>query len=137
VAWCALKAWALTVRLLFALQACPLIAWHVVRELQACLDGVHLDLDDVAGFEASCFQGRALGFDGKTLIHPKTLGPCNTVFAPGELEVAHARRVVAAFADAASAGSALVVLDGKLVEELHVRSARYVLALHDAIQDAT
>ena len=102
---------------------------------KAVLDGVHLDLDDEAGFVAACLQGRALGFDGKTLIHPKTLEPANRVFAPSPAEVDRARRVVAAFADAAAAGSALVVLDGKLVEELHVRSARRLLALNEAINE--
>ena len=100
---------------------------------KACLDGVHLDLSDEAGFERSCMQGRALGFDGKTLIHPKTIEAANLVFAPAPSEMERARRVVAAFAEASAAGSALVVLDGKLVEELHVRSALRLLALHDAI----
>jgi citrate lyase subunit beta/citryl-CoA lyase len=101
---------------------------------KACLDGVHLDLSDDAGFEASCLQGRALGFDGKTLIHPKTLAVANRVFAPSAAEVQRAKEIVAAFAEAASSGSALVVLDGKLVEELHVRSAHRLLALDAAIR---
>ena len=99
----------------------------------ACLDGVHIDLSDDAGFERSCAQGRALGFDGKTLIHPKTLGVANRAFTPSPAEVEHARRVVAAFEAAAAAGSAVVVLDGRLVEELHVRMAKRLLALSEAI----
>lgn len=104
---------------------------------KACLDGVHMDLTDDAGLEASCAQGRALGFDGKTLIHPKTLAAANRAFAPSEAEAERARRVVAAFEEAAAAGSALVVLDGKLVEELHVREARRLLALHESVREAS
>ena len=102
----------------------------------AVLDGVHLDIKDLAGFEASCVQGRALGFDGKTLIHPSTIGIANTVFAPSASEVARARRVIAAFEEAAAAGSALAVLDGKLIEQLHVRESERLLALASAIEDA-
>ena len=101
---------------------------------KACLDGVHMDLADDAGLEAACAQGRALGFDGKTLIHPRTLAAANRAFAPSAAEVERARRVVAAFEEARAAGSALVVLDGKLVEELHVRSARRLLALDAAVE---
>ena len=79
-------------------------------------------------------QGRALGFDGKTLIHPKTLAAANRVFAPSAAELEHSRRVVAAFEAAAASGSALVVLDGRLVEELHVRAARRLLALGEAVE---
>ena len=100
---------------------------------KAVLDGVHLDLDDEAGLIKACQQGRALGFDGKTLIHPKTITVANEAFAPSEAEVARARRVIEAFAEASDAGSALVVLDGRLVEELHVREAQRLVALADAI----
>ena len=79
-------------------------------------------------------QGRALGFDGKTLIHPKTLAAANRVFAPSATELEHSRRVVAAFEAAAAGGSALVVLDGWLVEELHVHAARRLLALGEAVE---
>ncbi len=99
----------------------------------AALDGVHLDLADDAGFEASCRQGREMGFDGKTLIHPKTIEAANRVFSPGPEEVAAARRVVAAHAEAAAAGQGVVVVDGKLVEALHVEDARRLLALAEAI----
>jgi citrate lyase subunit beta/citryl-CoA lyase len=99
----------------------------------AALDGVQLDLGDDAGFEAACRQGRDLGFDGKTLVHPKTIDAANRVFAPGEAEVAEARRVIAAHAEAEAMGKGVVVVDGKLVEALHVESARRVVALSDAI----
>lgn len=97
------------------------------------LDGVHLDLADDAGFEASCRQGLEMGFDGKTLIHPRTIEVANRVFSPGPEEVAAARRVIAAHAEAAAAGKGVVVVDGKLVEGLHVENARRLLDLAEAI----
>jgi citrate lyase subunit beta/citryl-CoA lyase len=99
----------------------------------AALDGVHLDLDDDAGFASACRQGRALGFDGKTLIHPKTIAAANAAFAPSEAELAFARKVIAAHAAAESAGKGVVVVDGKLVEALHVQNARRLVALAEAI----
>jgi citrate lyase subunit beta/citryl-CoA lyase len=99
----------------------------------AVLDGVHLDLSDEAGFEAACRQGRDLGFDGKTLIHPRTIEAANRVFAPDASELDEARRMVAAHADAVAAGQGVAVVDGRLVEALHVESARRLLALADAI----
>ncbi|MCR6629910.1 MAG: CoA ester lyase [Magnetospirillum sp.] len=99
----------------------------------AILDGVHLDLNDDAGFEASCVQGLELGFDGKTLIHPKTIDAANRVFAPSEKEVAWSRKIIAAHAEAAAAGKGVVVVDGKLVENLHVENARRVVTLAEQI----
>mmetsp|Transcript_8632 Transcript_8632/g.14538 ORF Transcript_8632/g.14538 Transcript_8632/m.14538 type:complete len:296 (+) Transcript_8632:90-977(+) len=101
---------------------------------KAVLDGVHLDLDDDKGLLAACEQGCRLGFDGKTLIHPKTLSTANTTFAPSDDEVTHARRVIEAHAEAVRFGSALVVLDGKLIEELHVRAALRLVELHELIR---
>jgi citrate lyase subunit beta/citryl-CoA lyase len=97
------------------------------------LDGVHLDLSDDAGFEAACRQGRDLGFDGKTLVHPRTVEVANRVFAPTEAEVEGARKVIAAHAEAEAAGRGVVVVDGRLVEALHVEIARRVVALAEAI----
>jgi citrate lyase subunit beta/citryl-CoA lyase len=99
----------------------------------ACLDGVHLHLDDEAGFEAACAQGRDLGFDGKTLIHPKTIAAANRVFGPSVAELEQARRIMVAHAEAESFGQGVVVVDGRLVEALHVAAARRTLALADAI----
>ncbi|HET8542727.1 MAG TPA: CoA ester lyase [Anaeromyxobacter sp.] len=99
----------------------------------AALDGVHLDLADDAGFEAACRQGRDLGFDGKTLVHPRTLDAANRAFAPTPEEIALARRIIAAHAEAERAGSGVVVVDGRLVEALHVEEARRAVALADAI----
>jgi citrate lyase subunit beta/citryl-CoA lyase len=99
----------------------------------AALDGVHLELADEAGFEAACRQGRDLGFDGKTLVHPRTIEAANRAFAPDEAEVAAARRVIAAHAEAVAAGSGIAVVDGRVVEALHVEAARRLLALAEAI----
>ena len=99
----------------------------------AALDGVHLDLDDDAGFEAACRQAADLGFDGKTLIHPKTIAKANEIFAPAPSDVDWSRRVIAAHAEAAAQGRGVVVLDGRLIENLHVEEARRVVALAEAI----
>jgi citrate lyase subunit beta/citryl-CoA lyase len=99
----------------------------------AALDGVHLDLADDAGLEAACRQGRDLGFDGKTLIHPKTIDAANRIFAPSVEEVAAARAVVAAHAEADARGEGVTIVDGRLVEALHVEAARRTLALAEAI----
>jgi citrate lyase subunit beta / citryl-CoA lyase len=98
------------------------------------LDGVHLDLADAAGFEKACRQGRALGFDGKTLIHPKTIEIANAIFAPSAEELAWSHRVIAAHDAALREGKGIVLLDGKLVENLHVAGARRVVALAAAIE---
>ncbi|MBM3518655.1 MAG: CoA ester lyase, partial [Alphaproteobacteria bacterium] len=99
----------------------------------AILDGVHNELNDEAGFAAACRQGLALGMDGKTLIHPKQIEPCNQIFAPSPEELDGARRIVAAFAEAEKAGRGVVVVDGRLVENLHVENARRLMALGEAI----
>jgi len=82
---------------------------------------------------AACRQRRELGFDGKTLIHPRTIEPANRAFAPDEAEVAQARRIVAAHAEAAAQGKGVVVLDGRLVEALHVEAAKRLLDLAGAV----
>lgn len=97
------------------------------------LDGVYLDLDDEVGFSASCEQGLELGFDGKTLIHPKQLGTANTVFAPAAAELEFAGRIIAAHARAEAEGKGIVLLDGKLIENLHVQDAHRIVALSEAI----
>jgi citrate lyase subunit beta / citryl-CoA lyase len=97
------------------------------------LDGVHLDLDDAEGFASACRQARDLGFDGKTLIHPTQIDPANAAFSPSAAEIAWARHLIAAYAQAASAGKGAVRVDGRLVEALHVEAARRTLALVDAI----
>jgi citrate lyase subunit beta/citryl-CoA lyase len=97
------------------------------------LDGVHLDLSDDEGFAASCRQGRELGFDGKTLIHPKQIAAANAVFAPSAEEIEWSRRIIAAHAEAVAAGKGMVLVDGRLIENLHVENARRLVALAEEI----
>ena len=99
------------------------------------LDGVHLDLADGEGFVAECRQGRALGFDGKTLIHPKTIAAANQVFAPSPEEIEWSRRIILAHGEALAAGKGVVLVDGKLIENLHVENAHRLVALADAIAE--
>lgn len=100
----------------------------------AILDGVHLDLADDEGFAQSCRQGRDFGFDGKTLIHPKTVAPANAIFAPSAEEIAWSRRIIVAHQAAIEAGKGIVLVDGKLIENLHVENARRLVALAAAIE---
>jgi citrate lyase subunit beta / citryl-CoA lyase len=101
----------------------------------AITDGVHLDLSDDEGFAAQCQQGKELGFDGKTLIHPKTIAKANEVFAPSGEEIAWAHKIIAAHAEATAEGKGVVVVDGKLVENLHVEAAKRQVALAEAIEE--
>jgi citrate lyase subunit beta/citryl-CoA lyase len=101
----------------------------------AVIDGVHLDLEDEAGFAESCRQGAALGFDGKSLIHPKTIAAANAAFAPSTEAVETALRVIATHAAALAAGQGVTVVDGRLVEALHVSDAERVVAMHRAIAE--
>ena len=98
----------------------------------AILDGVWNDVQDLEGFEAECRQGRDMGFDGKTLIHPGQVAPCNAVFAPSAEEVDEARELLEAWA--AGAGAGVVTHRGRMVENLHVDIARRVIATDEAIR---
>ena len=99
------------------------------------LDGVHLDLNDDDGHMASCRQGVELGFDGKTLIHPKQIAAANAAFAPDEDALRQAKKVIAAHQAAAAEGKGVVVVDGRLVENLHVEEAKRQVELAEAIND--
>jgi citrate lyase subunit beta/citryl-CoA lyase len=92
----------------------------------AALDGVHNDLADKDGFAAACIQARDFGFDGKTLVHPDQIAPCNAAFTPSPDEIDAARRVVAAFA--ADPGAGVIALDGRMIERLDVAIAERILA---------
>ena len=98
------------------------------------LDGVHLDLDDDDGYAASCRQGLELGFDGKTLIHPKQIDTANRTFAPDEAALTHAEKIIEAHEAAAAEGKGVVVVDGRLVENLHVEDAIRQVQLAAAIR---
>jgi citrate lyase subunit beta/citryl-CoA lyase len=116
--------------MLTALQLCVLAARAYGL---AVLDGVHVDLDDESGYVAACQQGRALGFDGKTLIHPKQIAAANAAFAPSAAELERAKRIVAAHQQARAAGQGVTLLDGRLIEVLHVQEAERLMAQAQAI----
>ncbi|NIB44952.1 CoA ester lyase [Pseudomaricurvus alkylphenolicus] len=115
---------------IYALSECVLAARLNNAEI---LDGVYLDLKDPQGFEAICQQGRNLGFDGKTLIHPNQLEAANRIFGPAPEEVDRARRILEVWQLAQAEGKGVAVLDGKLVEVLHVEEAERTLAIAEAI----
>ena len=105
------------------------------RAHQLCvLDGVHLSLDDQGGLRQSCIQGRDMGFDGKTLIHPSQIALANQIFGPSPEEIDEARQRITAYEAAISSGAGIAVLNGKLVEELHIQDAKRILALANAIE---
>ncbi|MEM6940371.1 MAG: CoA ester lyase [Pseudomonadota bacterium] len=99
----------------------------------AIIDGVYNAFKDDAGLEIECAQGRDMGFDGKTLIHPAQLAVTNAAFSPSEEEVDLARRQIAALEEVEAAGQGVAVVDGKIVENLHVATARQTLAKREAI----
>lgn len=116
--------------LMAGLGACVLAAR---AEGRVIVDGVFNAFKDEAGLRAECEQGRDMGFDGKTLIHPAQLVVANEVFAPSEAEVALARRQIAAFAEARARGEGVAVVDGKIVENLHVATAEALIGKAEAI----
>ncbi len=99
------------------------------------LDGVYNDIKDEAGFAAVCEQGRDLGLDGKTLIHPSQVGPCNTIFSPDADEVIFSRQVIEAFKQPENAGKGVLKVEGKMVELLHAEIAERVVSIADAIAE--
>jgi len=99
------------------------------------LDGVYNDVRDPDGFLAEAEQGRRLGFDGKTLIHPSQVDPANATWAPSAETIDHAERVIAAFEEAEAEGRGVITVDGRMIENLHVDNARRVLATAQAIAE--
>jgi len=99
----------------------------------ACIDGVYNAFKDEDGLRAECTEGRDWGMDGKTLIHPAQVAIANEVFAPSDDEIALARRQIAAFEEAEAEGRGVAVVDGRIVENLHVATARATLARAQAI----
>jgi citrate lyase subunit beta/citryl-CoA lyase len=97
------------------------------------LDGVYNDLGNAEGFAAECAQARELGFDGKTLIHPQQIAPCNAAFSPSTEEVASARTIIAAFDLPENVDKGVIQIDGRMVERLHADMARRTVAIADAI----
>jgi len=97
------------------------------------VDGVYNDIKDEAGFRAECEQGRVLGMDGKTLIHPDQVAPCNAVFSPSQAEIAWAEKVIAAFGLPENAGKGVILVEGRMVERLHLAMAERVKAIAEAV----
>ena len=100
------------------------------------VDGVYNELGNAEGFAAECRQARDLGFDGKTLIHPQQIGPCNEAFSPAADEVAWARKIIAAFELPENASKGVIQVDGRMVERLHAEMAQRTVAIADAIAAA-
>jgi len=116
--------------MLTALQLCLLAAKAHGRII---VDGVYNAFKDESGLRAECDQGRDMGFDGKTLIHPAQVEIANAAFAPTEAEIDLARRQIAAYEAAAAEGQGVAVVDGRIVENLHVATAKSLLARAEAI----
>jgi (3S)-malyl-CoA thioesterase len=120
--------------LMTSLQLCQLAARaHGV----ICVDGVYNAFKDIDGLRAECEQGRDLGFDGKTLIHPSQIEGANIAFAPTSSEIDLARRQIAAFEESKASGKGIAVVDGNIVENLHIVAAQRVLAKSDAVAAMT
>jgi citrate lyase subunit beta/citryl-CoA lyase len=100
------------------------------------LDGVYNELSDPDGFAAECTQGRDLGFDGKTLIHPNQIDACNAAFSPSSAEVAQARKIIAAFELPENRDKGAISMDGRMVERLHADMAQRTVAIAESIGSA-
>lgn len=117
----------------------PMVSWLATCVLAArahgidILDGVYNDLSNADGFIAECTQARDMGFDGKTLIHPNQIAPCNTVFSPSDEEVAQARKMIAAFDLPENRDKGVVQIDGRMVERMHAEMARRMVTIAEAI----
>jgi citrate lyase subunit beta/citryl-CoA lyase len=118
----------------------PMLAWLSMCVAAArvhgidILDGVYNDIGNTDGFQMECAQGLELGFDGKTLIHPSQIEPCNRAFSPSPEEVAQARKIIAAFDLPKNKGKGVVSIDGRMVERLHAEMARRTVAIAEVIE---
>jgi citrate lyase subunit beta/citryl-CoA lyase len=99
------------------------------------LDGVYNDFRDEIGLREECERGRTLGMDGKTLIHPSQVGPCNEIFSPTEEEVEWSRKIIAAFAKPENKGMGVIVVEGRMVERLHLSMAERTVSIADQIRE--
>jgi citrate lyase subunit beta/citryl-CoA lyase len=119
----------------------PMLAWLSTCILAArafgiaILDGVYNDLSNAKGFADECLQARDLGFDGKTLIHPNQIAPCNEAFSPSEEDIAQARKIIAAFERPENKDKGVVQLDGRMVERMHADIARRTVMIAEAIEE--
>jgi citrate lyase subunit beta / citryl-CoA lyase len=117
--------------LLWGLGRCVNAARHAGKVI---LDGVYNDVKNPEGFALECRQGAEMGFDGKTLIHPTQVEPCNEAYAPTDDEIEYSRRVIEAFEAGLAEGRGVITVDGKMIENLHVDNARRALAMDEAIR---
>ena len=121
----------------------PMLPWLATCLLAAreygidVLDGVFNDIADTQGFAEECAQARDMGFDGKTLIHPSQIEPCNAAFSPTADETAQARKMIAAFDLPENKGKGVVQIDGRMVERMHAEMARRTVAIAEAIEART
>jgi citrate lyase subunit beta/citryl-CoA lyase len=119
----------------------PMTAWLATCVLAAhnygidILDGVYNNIGDMDGFARECMEARDLGFDGKTLIHPNQIAPCNAAFSPSAEEIAAARKIIAAFDLPENKGKGALQVEGRMVELLHAEMATRTVAIADAIED--
>ena len=112
------------------------LAWTLLAVRAAgkiVIDGVYNDVKDADGFDAEARQGREMGFDGKTLIHPSQVDPANVAFSPSEADLERAEGMIAAFDEAQAEQRGVATFNGRMIEELHVRDARRILAFADAL----
>lgn len=116
--------------LLWGLARCVNAARYAGKVI---LDGVYNDVRNSEGFAAECTQGAEMGFDGKTIIHPSQIEPCNSAFSPSDDEIEYSRRVIEAWDAGLAEGRGVITVDGKMIENLHVDNARRALAVADAI----
>jgi len=118
----------------------PMVSWLSICVAAAraydltIIDGVYNDFRNLAGFQIECEQGKSLGFDGKTLIHPGQIEPCNEVFSPSEQEIVAAKEIIAAFDLPENNDKGVITLNGKMVERLHADMARRQVAVWHAIE---
>ncbi|MEW6454144.1 MAG: CoA ester lyase [Pseudomonadota bacterium] len=121
----------------------PMVPWLATCVLAVrahgieILDGVYNDLGNTEGFIAECTQARDMGFDGKTLIHPNQIAPCNMVFSPSDDEVVQAKKMIAAFDLPENKDKGVVQIDGRMVERMHAEMARRTVAIAEAIAAAS
>jgi len=113
-------------RAILAARACGLVI----------LDGVYNDIADLTGFAKACQAARNMGFDGKTLIHPKQIEPCNEAFSPSKSEISAARAIIAAFELAENQGKGVIMLEGAMVERLHLAQALKVITAADGLSES-
>jgi citrate lyase subunit beta / citryl-CoA lyase len=99
------------------------------------IDGVYNDFKDEPGFRNECEHGRTLGMDGKTLIHPSQVGPCNEIFSPSDEEVQWSKKIIRAFDETENVNKGVITVDGKMVERLHLVQAKRTVAIANSVKE--